>query len=468
MRKPDSLARNTVYLMATTAVNSALGYVYWIAAAHAFSPHDVGLANALIAAMMLASLVSNVGVPIALVEILPRQRDDRAWSQTLFAALALAVAGGIVAGVLVVLGLPAVSGRFSALWEPLYATAFVVGVPAWTAVTVLDYTFVAERRSGRMLTRNAIFGAVKLVVLAVPIVLVRGSALWILLSWVIAAIASLFAGLWLLRALGRRLRLAAVAEVVTELRAIWARLAGHHLTTLGGMLPMSLLPLLVTVRLSARDNAYFALTWMVGNIFLVVSPAVASSLLAEGAHAPEAARHQALRALWIVGTLLIVPMAICLLGANQILALFGPGYPEHGATLLRVLVLSAIPDALTNIWVSYERAMGRLRRTALLNVGMGAATLILAWLLMPTRGIAGVGWAWLAAQTLGTVAAACLVAGGQRRRPDPAAPADVHRAPLLAWPDRHALRRRVTLGVDRCGVAFKKIGTRSITSSKRT
>ena len=174
--------------MATTAVNSALGYVYWIAAAHTFSPHDVGLANALIAAMMLASLVSNIGVPIALVEILPRQRDDRAWSQTLFAALAAALAGGHRRRCIVVLGLPAISGRFCGPVEPLYSAAFVLGVPAWTAVTILDYTFVAERRAGRMLTRNAIFGVAKLMVVAVPILLGHGSPLWILLSWILGAV----------------------------------------------------------------------------------------------------------------------------------------------------------------------------------------------------------------------------------------------------------------------------------------
>jgi O-antigen/teichoic acid export membrane protein len=448
MRKPDSLARNSVYLMATTAVNSALGYVYWIAAARAFSPHDVGLANALIAAMMLASVVSNLGVPIALVEILPRHRDDRAWSQTLLAALAVALAGGVVAGLLVAIGLPAASSRFSVLSNPLYGAAFVVGVPAWTAVTILDYTFVAERRAGRMLTRNAAFGAMKLVVLAVPVVLVHGSALWILLSWIIAAVVSLLAGVWLLHSLGRRVRLAAAADLVTELRAIWARLAGHHLTTLGGVLPMSLLPLLVTVRLSALDNAYFALTWMVGNIFMVVSPAVASSLLAEGAHAPAQARQQAVRALGIVGALLIVPMAICLFGADEILALFGHGYPEHGAMLLRVLVLSAIPDAVTNIWVSYERAMGRLRRTALLNGGMAAATLILAWVLLPGYGIAGVGLAWLAAQIMGTVAAGCLVVRDRRLRADSAPISDARAALFCGRPDPPGLgaeSRRVSI-----------------------
>ena len=437
MPKPDSLARNSVYLMATTGVNSALGYVYWIAAAHAFSPHDVGLANALIAAMTLASLVANLGVPIALVEILPRRPDDRAWSTTLLAGLAVAVAGSLLAGILVAFGLPGISSRFSVLSQPLYSAAFVVGVPTWSAVTILDYTFVAERRAGRMLTRNAAFGAVKLAVLAIPVVLVHGSALWILLSWIIAGLLSLLMGLWLLRSLGRRLCPPGAGELVIELRATWARLAGHHLTTLGALLPMSLLPLLVTVRLSALDNAYFALTWMVGGVFLVVSPAVASSLLAEGAHAPEAARRHALRALWIVGGLLIVPMAICLLGADQILGLFGPGYPEHGAALLRVVVLSAIPDALTNIWVSYERAMGRLRRTALLNVGMGAATLLLAWVLLPSRGIAGVGWGWLAAQTLGTVAAACLVARDQRPRAKLAVGSDV--SLLRGRPDARGL-----------------------------
>jgi O-antigen/teichoic acid export membrane protein len=414
--KPDSLARNSAYLMATTAVNSGLGYVYWICAAHTFSAHDVGLANALISAMMIASLVSNIGVPIALVEILPRQRDERAWARTLFAALAAAIAGGIIAAVVAVLALPAVSGRFAVMSNPLYGAAFIVGVPAWTAVTVLDYTFVAERCAGRMLTRNAAFGVAKLVLVAIPILFAHGSPLLILLSWVIGAVASLFVGLGLLRALGRRLVLASAREVVAEVRAIWARLAGHHLTTLGGLLPVALLPLLVTVRLSASDNAYFALTWMVANIFLVVSPAVAASLLAEGAHDPQAARAQALRALRIVSALLIAPMAIALLGADRILGLFGSGYARHGVVLLRVLVLSAIPDAITNIWVSYERALGRLRRTALLNGGMGAIALILGWVLLPSAGVAGVGWAWFAAQAAGTAAAAYRVAADSRRQ----------------------------------------------------
>jgi O-antigen/teichoic acid export membrane protein len=49
------------------------------------------------------------------------------------------------------------------------------------------------------------------------------------------------------------------------------------------------------------------------------------------------------------------------------------------------------------------RIQGRLRRAAVLNVGMALSCLALAGVLLPRLGIAGAGWSWLSAQVLGSV-----------------------------------------------------------------
>src|SRR5947209_7299962 len=44
----DSLARNSIYIMATTIATGVIGYLYWTVATHIYSAHDVGLASALL------------------------------------------------------------------------------------------------------------------------------------------------------------------------------------------------------------------------------------------------------------------------------------------------------------------------------------------------------------------------------------------------------------------------------------
>jgi hypothetical protein len=83
--------------------------------------------------------------------------------------------------------------------------------------------------------------------------------------------------------------------------------------------------------------------------------------------------------------------------------LFGPSYPEHGFTLLMILAISAVPDAITNIYVSVLRVRGRLRFAAVINLTMAVITLGLGWILLPILGIAGGGWAWLIAQSTGSL-----------------------------------------------------------------
>jgi len=204
-------------------------------------------------------------------------------------------------------------------------------------------------------------------------------------------------------------------------------MAGNQFIGIGGALPPLLLPLLVTARLSAQDNAYFYTTWMMCAILLVVSPAIARSLFAEGVHSPAELRAKTRSALAILGALLVPSMVVFLLVGGVMLSSFGSEYQSHASGLLTLIVLSAVPDAITNVYVAGLQVQRRLVRAACLNMGIGIATLALSWVLLPVLGITAVGWAWLGAQAAGCVVVAIDFArGGTNPTPQP--------APVAAYP----------------------------------
>ena len=411
-RSEGSLLRNSIYIMATGVATSAFGYIYWIVAAHIYSAYDVGLASALISVMTLTSALSNLGIGSALVQMLPRQQTGYAWSLTLNAGLVTGTLAGLLAGAIVVVALPLLSSQFAIVGHHAgYILALVAGVPLITLSVLLDQAFVAERTAHYMLLRNTAFAVLKIPLMVFPVLLVilersEGSAdaLGIFSSWVLAGAVTLIGGLLLVSRLGRAYCLA-LRGMVGQVRSMLSSLAGHHFINLGGMVPMFLLPVFVTMRLSATDNAYFYTAMRLGDFFFMASSAVAVSLFAEGSHVANDLQRKVRSSAVIIGILLCPAMLICFLGGRYILLLFGPDYAQHGLALLIILTIAAVPDAVTNVYVSVLRVHGRLRHAALLNLGMALLTLALAWMLLPTLGIVGAGWALLIAQSAGSLVA---------------------------------------------------------------
>ena len=411
----NSLLRNSVYIMGTTVVTSVLGYLYWVVAARTYSAHSVGLAAALISVAMLASIVSSIGLGSTLVQILPRRPQGAARSLVLSAGSVLGAIAALAGTALALLAVPTFSSELAVVDRGVvYAGAFSGAVLLTTFSMLLDYVFVAERAAGNMLARNVLFSAVKIPLLVVPF-LVAAEALGILSSWVLASGVAAVGGVLLLLRLNRGYR-PAVTGLTAEMRAIAPAFAGHHLINVGGLLPMYVLPMLVAVRLSPTANAYFYATWMAGGLFFMVSSGVASALFAEASHARNELARAVRSSALIIAALIVPPMLLFLVAGERIMGLFGPSYSEHAFPLLALLVASAVPEAVVSVFVSVLRVQRRFRFAALLTLGIAAIVLALTWVLLPALGIAGAGWAWLAAQITGTAIVFGEVTRGRRRR----------------------------------------------------
>jgi O-antigen/teichoic acid export membrane protein len=410
----DSLVRNSLNIMGTTGVNLVLGYAFWVVAARTYSTHDFGLAGALISAMTLAFTVSSLGVGNALVQQLSRRESGHDWSVTLNAGLIAGALLSLVAGISIVVVLPSLSSEYDVLRDGfVYPLAFLAGVTTWILSDLLDKTFVAERATVNMLIRNTVFSLVKIPLLVVP-TFVAAEAFGIVGSWVVATTVTLVLSIVLVRRLGRSYR-PALEGVWQEMRRLRRTAAGHHLVSVGNMAPTFLLPLVVAGALTPTDNGYFYATWRVGGGFFIISAAVALSLFAEGSHAAEHFGRAVRKTVIVIAALLAPAMMACLFAGNQILGLFGPNYAEKGYPLLVLLIVSAIPDAITNVYVIILRVQQRLRFAAGLTLGMATITIVGTIVLAEPLGITGAGVAWLAAQSSGSVIVGLDVLRRQRQ-----------------------------------------------------
>ena len=397
----DSLLRNSLFLMATTIFSSLLGYFYWVIAAHTYTASEVGLASAIISVMTLTSLLSNLGFGSALVQILPRREHGHDWSAllnfSLIASSLTSLLGGLIAVILLLR-----SPQFAEMTQNyVYVGAFLASVPLWTASMLVDSTFTAERATSNMMTRNLIFSIMKIMLL-VLFSAMNIQGLGIFLSWILSAFVALIASFILIRRLGRGYLLS-FRGWKTHSRTLLSALIGNYFINLGGALPLYLLPVFVTARLSAADNAYFYATWMLGSQFSLISVAVAASLFAEGSYTTANISAKIRRSVAITTVLLLPSMALVFVFGYRILGIFGPVYPERGTPLLMLLTFAAIFDAITSIYVSVLRVQNRLRAATVLNTLMAVLTISLSWIFLPTLGITGTGCAWLIAQGTGTL-----------------------------------------------------------------
>ncbi|WP_305785153.1 lipopolysaccharide biosynthesis protein [Symbioplanes lichenis] len=387
----NSLIRNALQLMSTTVATAGLGYVFWLLAARLATPHEVGLGAGLTSVATAVSVAVHLGGGMVLVERLPRHERTGGWWPRLLAVLGIELGAtvGVALATAAVLG--GHSGFAEALATPGRILVFTVGAVAWTGVNVLSYAFISLRRAGRGLAVNATVSAAKILIFV-------GSG-GVFTSWALAGLAGLLVGAVLLPRWGVRPHTPPALR-----REVLGSFFWHHLTSCAGVLVPLLLPVLVVMRVSAEDNAYFYTTWMLGGIFLTVSQSVSSALFAEGSLAAAEVQRKLGTAARLIAALLAVPVLLVLTAGAQILHIFGPGFAERGALLLFALVGAAVPDGVTSLAVAVLRVRRRLRTAAHLNLAMSVVTLAGAWFLLPRLGIVGAGLAFLAAQSLGALA----------------------------------------------------------------
>ncbi|MEV0532427.1 hypothetical protein [Kitasatospora sp. NPDC050463] len=392
-RVSEPLLRNGHVLTLSSLVTAVLGMAFWIGATAWYSADTVGRSAAALAAASLLSGIGQLNLGDALMRFLPTAAGRT--RRLVLRSYVASIAASTLAAVAFLALIPLIAPSLAFLRSPVVAAAFVAATAGYSLFVLQDGALTGLRHPKWVLIENALFAAAKagLLVGCAFLALETG----ILLSWSGALIISLvitnFYLFW--HAVPAHQR----AEPVGTPQRSFARYAvADYVGSLCRLTAYSVVPLLVLSQLGAEQNAYFALAWSVSYTFYLVALNMGSSLLVEAARAPWRVAEQGRRVLRHAGVLLTGAVFVAVFVAPWLLSLFGAQYADHGTTVLRLLILSALPNLVVDVAVDVARARRRMGWVVALQGTLCVLVLVLAAVLIPVLGVSGVGWAWLLGQ----------------------------------------------------------------------
>jgi O-antigen/teichoic acid export membrane protein len=393
----EPLLRNGHVLTLSSLLTSALGAFFWMLATSWYSTASVGRSYAALSAVMLLAGIGQLNLADVLVRFVPAAgRHTRRLvlcCYTVSGLFSVVVAAGFL------LLVPVLAPGLGYLRAPVPAVCFIAGAAGYSIFVLQDGVLTGLRHTGWVLGENAVFAAIKVALLV-------GFGIWalsagILLSWAGALVVALVVtNIFLFRrAVPAHQR--AGADVPAPPRLL-RYAAADYVGAFFRLSAYNVVPLMVLNHFGDTGSAYFSLAWVIAYTLFIAAYNMGSSLIVEAAHAPEQLTANGRRVLRHSAAILGAAAAALLLGAPWLLRLFGPAYAAHGTTLLRLLILAALPNLLVGVAVDVSRARRRLGWAVGLQGALCALVLGLSFWLMPLLGINGVGVAWLVAEcTLG-------------------------------------------------------------------
>jgi O-antigen/teichoic acid export membrane protein len=414
----QSLFRNSLYIMGTTAATSLLGFGFWLVAARTLSATEVGRSAALISAMLFVSVLTNLGLGQVFVSRLASREAGRDWSRTVTTGITLAAVASLVGGAIAAVLLPVLIPTLKHGLSPGTFLLLPLGVAGSACSLVIDYACIAERHAKLSFVRNLVAALVRIALIPLASVVPIDGTTWILAIW--AGSFLLIDGVAFFNELpklghGFRPSLAGWRQELVEIRGL---IAGHQTINLGAQASSYLLPVLVSARLGPEQNAYFYTTFMVSSALFFIAPAIGNALFAEGRHEPENLGRDVRRAVRQVLMLAGPPALVLLVAEPLILGFFGPAYAEEGEGLLLILIAAAAFDSALQISLAVLRAKHRLQEAAIATWATLVVAIGATWFLLPPLGLEGAGLGWALGKIVGVViTTAFMLRGGIFRAP---------------------------------------------------
>jgi len=351
MQHNHHLISNSAALVGTALFNSGLGFLYWWLATQYYDQHAVGLASAVVSAMILLGSIAMLGFGTLLVGELPRRKgQELAFINT--ASVAILIASAVVT-VFFMVGALTLTDNFDELVAyPAYFLMFLGGVALTALTLMLDQALVGLLQGGVQLRRNIAASVIKVALLVLfGLWVVDGDGFWIFSAWVVGMLASMvLPARYLLKTYGREARLQ-----WGILREIGGSAMIHHWLNLALDAPIRAMPVIVTVVLSPAVNASFYIAWMMGGLlfFPVQSLTLVLYAVGDGDDAALADKiRQTLRLSVVIG---VVGYAVIFVVADFLMNLFGADYARTATDSLRIVALAIFPLIIKDHFVAIHR-----------------------------------------------------------------------------------------------------------------
>ncbi len=388
----DSLYRNSIYLMLSTAIMAFFGFFFWMICTRLYTPEQVGIATILISVAGLISGFSILGLNVGLVRYLSHSDNKNSIINSSFTLNAIIT---VLLSVIFLLGLNFFSPKLLFLKSNLfYVVSFILFITILSLNNLIESIFIAYRSTKYILLKNSVLSITKLVL---PLLLVAFSAYGIFTAVGIANIIAFVLAICLLMYYFKyqpkiSINIAAVKKIGTY--SFVNYIAGFF-----GGLPVMLLPLIIINKIGAAEAGYFYIALMIANFLFIIPQATTQSLFAEGSYREEEMREHIKKSVKITTLILLPAILVIIFFGNYILLAFGKSYSIEAFRLLQIMVLSSVFIAINSTCGTILRVRNKIKELIVLGLFINIIILSLTYLFIGSK-LFGIGAAWFVSQVV--------------------------------------------------------------------
>lgn len=191
--RKDPLYLNSIFMIASTGVLAAFGFIFWIFVARIFPVENIGIATSLISVMTLISDITLLGFNISLIYYLPKtqRKNDMITSSNI-----LIIITTIIFSIIFLSGLNVFSPPLLFMQSNIvYMLLFILFMIGAALNIIIEVIFMAYRAASNILIKNVVLSILKLLF---PILLISFGAFGIFSAFSLATLLSAIVGFGLL------------------------------------------------------------------------------------------------------------------------------------------------------------------------------------------------------------------------------------------------------------------------------
>jgi O-antigen/teichoic acid export membrane protein len=389
----DSLYKNALYLIISTAFTSGSGFLFWVIAARIYDPEYVGLASALISVTGLITILSLLGLDITIIRFLDEQKEKGVFVCTCFL---LVVISSLICTSLYVTFIdfftPSLS--FIKLKIEIIIIFILFNIISPLVILQMHAVFVAYGKTEYTFAQS-VLSFLRVVLL--PIFTKLGF-LGIFISYSFVFALNIIIGLYYqtVRLLG--LEKAIDFRLLKDKNLINYSIA-NYCSRILEELPRYILPIMIINNLGAKENAYFFIPWQIAMIISSIPKYIFLSYMREKS-LREKNEVNANKVIFVTITIMLLLLVAVLILGDLLLQIFGQEYVLNSKIILVVLFISILPYSINLFYATEERIKKKSINVFVLYLGLSSFTIIISVYAINIIGEIGAAYAWLIANII--------------------------------------------------------------------
>lgn len=376
----DSFFNNSLSIMLSSAISSALGLIFWIIAGRTYSGEDIGVATAIISSVTLIIAISKLGLDQSMIRFYPTEAKSRIFNTVIVTTSLVS----LVIGIIFVAGIDFFSPNLKIINDMV--VIFLAFTVISSMASIVTNAFVSMRSAKYGLVQNIAMGSRLFLLFPLSFLGTLGIITSVLLAYVLAIIVCIV----ILISKGLR------PEKLdfSFLKRSWDFSAGNYIVVLLTTIPTSVLPILVFNQFGAEDTAIYYIVFSFASILFLIPSACSTALFVEGSHGESI--NKIVKKSIITSYCLLVPALFVIVATgDRLLGIVGTEYVKGGFELLKLMAISSFFVVFFHNSISVWKVNMNLREMILLSLLNCILLLLLSYILMKSMGLIGIGVAWI-------------------------------------------------------------------------